>query len=291
MEGDGKQAQGNTIPQQQSSTSTPVTRANPQGSLGAPSEHNTIVNRVSVKVPPFWPEQPEIWFAQVEAQFGISGINSDVSRFNTVVAAIESGVLAQISDAILNPPETNKYLHLKACIIERYCDSEQKKIQKLISEIDLGDKRPTQLLNELKSLAKGKINDDFLKTLWLQRLPAQTRAILQASNADLPELAKLADKIIEVSDYRHVAAVAQNLPDNNLNMRIQRIEEQLNQLVSFGRRRSRSKSNNRRSKSEDGRSDNTSTGCQQHCWYHRTFGNNAQKCRPPCTYSSNHTKN
>lgn len=148
-------------------------------------ENNTIVNRVSVKVPPFWPEQPEIWFAQVEAQFGIARINSDNSKFNTVVAAIESGVLAQVSDAILNPPEDGKYNHLKACIIERYCDSEQKKIQKLISDIDLGDKRPTQLLNELRGLAKGKINDDFLKTLWLQRLPAQTRAILQASNADL----------------------------------------------------------------------------------------------------------
>ena len=42
-----------------------------------------------------------------------------------------------------------------------------KKIQKLISEVDLGDKRPTQLLNELSGLTKGKINNDFLKSLRL----------------------------------------------------------------------------------------------------------------------------
>ncbi|GBP17365.1 hypothetical protein EVAR_70487_1 [Eumeta japonica] len=216
--------------------------------------NNTIVNRVSVKVPPFWPEQPEIWFAQVEAQFNISGINNDISRFNTVVAAIESGVLAQISDAILSPPEKDKYVNLKSCIIERYCDSEQKKIQKLISEIDLGDKRPTQLLNELSGLAKGKINDEFLKSLWLQRLPTHVRAILQASNADLPELAKLADKILEVSDYQNVSVVAKQQPqENETNLRIQRIEQQLNQLVNMSRRPFRGRGT-QRSKSRERRS-------------------------------------
>lgn len=255
-------------------------------------ENNTIVNRVSVKVPPFWPEQPEIWFAQVEAQFGIARINSDNSKFNTVVAAIESGVLAQVSDAILNPPEDGKYNHLKACIIERYCDSEQKKIQKLISDIDLGDKRPTQLLNELRGLAKGKINDDFLKTLWLQRLPAQTRAILQASNADLPELAKLADKILEVSDYQQVAAVSsRQYNDDDIGKRIERMEQQINQLVGINEQRFRSRSKQRFSKRRDSRSATPSTSGSQKCWYHERFGNSARKCRPPCNFSTNQVKN
>ena len=141
----------------------------PSGSANATSVQATdnvvvspAVNRVSVKVPPFWPERPEIWFAQVEAQFSNAGINNDFSKFNTVVAAIESSVLAQISDAILSPPENHKYKNLKTCIIERFCDSEQKKIQKLISEI-LGDKRPTQLLNELRSLGDGKKTMIFSK--------------------------------------------------------------------------------------------------------------------------------
>lgn len=209
-----------------------------------------------------------------------------------MVAAIESGVLAQISDAILNPPEREKYDNLKACIIERYCDSEQKKIQKLISEVDLGDKRPTQLLNELSGLAKGKINNDFLKSLWLQRLPSNTRAILQASNADLPELAKLADKILEVSDYQQVAAVAHpQSQECDLNQRIQRLEQQINQLVSLGERRSRGKSTQRNSKSRERRSTTPAASSSQQCWYHETFGSNARKCRPPCNYSFSNPKN
>lgn len=174
---------------------------------GAAVPGDVVVNRVSVKVPPFWPEQPEIGFAQIEAQFGTAGITTDMMKFNTVVAAIDSNVLSQISDAILAPPANGKYENLKKCMIERFCDSEQKKMQKLLSDVELGDRRPTQLLHELSNLAKDKISDDFLKSLWLQRLPANVRAILQASNANLSELAKLADKICEVSDYRQVCSV------------------------------------------------------------------------------------
>ena len=57
---------------------------------------------------------------------------------------------------MLNRPERHKYNNLKSSITERYCDSEQKKNQKLISEIDLEHKRPIQLLNELSGLAKVK---------------------------------------------------------------------------------------------------------------------------------------
>ncbi|KAL7724852.1 hypothetical protein ACLKA6_012837 [Drosophila palustris] len=93
------------------------------------------------------------------------------------------------------------YGNLKRNIIERFCESEQKKIQKLLSDIDLGDRRPTQLLNELRGLAKDRINEDFLKSLWMQRLPPHARAILQASNDDLSGMAKLADKILEQQQH------------------------------------------------------------------------------------------
>lgn len=127
-----------------------------QGVATSPMYGN-FVSRVSVKVPPFWSDHPEIWFAQIEAQFVVSGIVADETKYSTVIAAIESQVLVQISDAVLKPPATGKYEFLKKCIIERFCESEQKKIQKLLSDMHLGDRRPTQLLNELRSLAKDRV--------------------------------------------------------------------------------------------------------------------------------------
>lgn len=46
------------------------------------SNIETEVNTVSIKIPPFWAEKPEILFNQVEAQHSISNIISEKTKFN-----------------------------------------------------------------------------------------------------------------------------------------------------------------------------------------------------------------
>lgn len=89
-----------------------------------------IVSNIAIRIPPFWLEKPQIQFAQIEAQFQSIKITRDSLKFNAIIGAIESQVLTQVSDAVLNPPSTNKYENLKTQIVERFEDSEQRKIKK-----------------------------------------------------------------------------------------------------------------------------------------------------------------
>ncbi|GFW22769.1 uncharacterized protein TNCV_2765811 [Trichonephila clavipes] len=62
---------------------------------------------VSVKIPPFWEEKPEIWFFQVEAQFSIANINQEETKFNYLVAQLDTKFIENIWDIIQSDEKIN----------------------------------------------------------------------------------------------------------------------------------------------------------------------------------------
>lgn len=71
-------------------------------------EDRLEANKVSVKIPPFWSEKPEIWFYQVEAQFSICKIVTEDTKFNHLVSQLEPKYIENIWD-IIRSTEVNKY--------------------------------------------------------------------------------------------------------------------------------------------------------------------------------------
>lgn len=247
------------------------------------------ISTVSIKIPPFWAEYPELWFAQVEAQFAIAKITADLTKFHTVVGKIDSHVLAQVSDAVLKPPATDKYANFKKCLIEVYGDSEHRKMKKLLSMTDIGDRKPSQLLNELSTLGGDKLSNELLKTIWLERLPQQVRAILSTSTVGLKELAPLADRIMDTGGFSGSVnqVVSSSTPNqvDELGKQIAVLTKKVEQL-SFQKNNQRGRS---RSRSRN-RSTNASNNSEL-CWYHRCYGEKATKCREPCVKNSKKSKN
>ncbi|XP_050508079.1 uncharacterized protein LOC126885539 [Diabrotica virgifera virgifera] len=175
------------------------------------------VDRISVKIPPFWPNDPEIWFLQVENQFTLANITSDATKFNYVVANLDTAYILEVRDIIVSPPATERYAKLKSELIKRLSASQQQKIKRLLEHEELGDRRPSQFLRHLQSLAGTTVPDNIVRSLWLGRLPASTQAILATqAKASLDAVAELADTISEAIAPRAQISEASNARENTI---------------------------------------------------------------------------
>lgn len=233
-----------------------------------------------LKIPLFWPENTTLWFAQIESQFTLYGITDDSVMFNHIVANLDGKVLQYVSDAVVCPPVADKYKNIKEKITECFAESSQKKMEKLLSDLTLGEQKPSQLLNRQRDLGGSAISDDFLKTLWLRQLPVNVQSILAASTGSLTQMAQLADKIVEVSQPANNTVSVVSDSEATIAMlrkKVDNLEKQLHSRSS--RTRSRSSTSKERSASEVNKHDT--------CWYHWKFGEKASKCRPPCKSSKN----
>ena len=239
---------------------------------------------VSVKLPPFWPSDPEIWFAQVEATFTTRRITSEKTRFDYVIASLSPEVATEIRDLILRPPEATPYTILKEQLIRRTAASEQRRLQQLFNAEELGDRKPTQLLRRMQQLLGDRASttdSTFLRELFLQRLPSHVRMVLaSATTATLDDLAELADKVVEVAAPTVAATSATPFPDilkeiEQLRAEVQKLQTSVKTLARQSRGRSHSRSRHHSPAPQE----------QTTCWYHQKYGSNAKKCTPSCNYT------
>ena len=114
-----------------------------------------------------------MWFLQVEGQFATAGIAADSTKYNYVIGNLEPRYAQEVRNIISNPPISGKYQKLKTELIHRLSTTQEEKLRQLLEHEEIGDRKPSQFLRHLKSLAGNTIQDDVLKPLWLSRFPSQ----------------------------------------------------------------------------------------------------------------------
>lgn len=243
------------------------------------NQGNQQINKITLRAPPFWPDEPELWFAQIESQFILSGITQDSTKYAHILSQLDAKFAKEIKDVIINPPKEEKYAAVKNALIQRVSASQEERTRQLLEHEELGDRKPSQFLRHLRTLAGVSVPDHLLRTLWLGRLPSHMRMILATRSQDrLEEVAEQADRIMEVSG-RSVSEIATSSNNSNLIEMINKLTLQIaeinkkNQTRWQPQRRARSRSRDKRS------SDNI-------CYFHRRFGNEAKKCNKPCKYQA-----
>lgn len=239
------------------------------------------VAAAALKLPVFWPADPELWFAQVEAQFATRGIASDSTKFNHLIGSLSPETAAEVRDLLIAPPDADKYKTLKEEIIKRTTNSEATRLKQLLTSVEMEGRKPTQLLRHMKQLTglnKNLVSDDLMKQLFMQRMPNNIQIMLAANDSlSLDKMAELGDKLMSVGTP-HVHAVDSGLDVTDLRKEI----EELKSLLRGRGTEKQAASSRTRSKTPAARSDDPEL-----CWYHSKFGDKAKKCRSPCKFSGN----
>ncbi|GBM83173.1 hypothetical protein AVEN_43670-1 [Araneus ventricosus] len=215
-----------------------------------------VVSHIAVKVPPFWRDNPTIWFSQLESQFITSGIVQYSTKYHTVVASVETEIHLQVRDIITSRPNNDMYKTLKEHLVNVFSDSEECRLKKLLQDVELGEKRPSMLLLQMQDLAGNRVGDELLRSLWLQRLPTQMQAILTTNSDDLNKLSIMADKIADVTSGSEMCSnhvkTKTSIPNDcisNLQAQISERSLKIDRMSQFRIYRSMSRRNNSRSRS------------------------------------------
>jgi len=98
--------------------------------VSSPPDGQLSLTRVSVKLPTFWTDSPEVWFLQAEAQFGIKRVTTSLTKFHHCVAVLPQDVAIRLIDLILKPT-SDPYATLRTRFIQMYTLSNFQRYQAL----------------------------------------------------------------------------------------------------------------------------------------------------------------
>lgn len=255
---------------------------------------------ITSKLPEFWVDMPRLWFSQFEAVMAPQK-QGEEAKFNLVISKLGRDSIQQVSDLVTSPPENNRYTALKERLLQVYEESAERQFQKLVSELELGSQKPTQLLRRMRDLGRTtQVSEQTLKSLWLSRMPISVRAVIAVcEDQTLDNLATIADKIMENSRPYEIAAVTSS-PAEMAQGAMVEMASQLNKLsleVAALRNEVRGRGRSRSSSRQGYRSRSTSRKKRAPgdpswlCRFHYRYRKRATRCEQPCAWRAPEAEN
>lgn len=195
---------------------------NPSEYTSTESTSTPVMALLQTQAIPFLPNKfskkdPEIWFQQLEAVFTLNNVTDDDQKLAYAQANLDTETLAQVRTRTKELPTEEKYNYFKKQIISEFSESVSDAIRKLLKGMSLGDRKPSALLREMRAQAREQVNDEVLRNLFLERLPADVRFVLAGNVEKLETLAERADRMLESQGHLYQVSaiqpqIATNLP-------------------------------------------------------------------------------
>jgi hypothetical protein len=232
------------------------------------------VHAVGIKLPPFWADDLEMWFEQVEAQFDISKVTASRTKYQHLLVMLPPALVSNIRDVIRgNRDAVDPYGTLKARLTESFRPSIWRQVSGIIHYPDIGDGRPSHLLDAMVALLPdGEPQGKIFQGLFLEKLPLEIRDHLMAAKHESARaMAAHADQLWDgrqgSQQVRGISAVQPLAPRR--------------QQAAPQRRRSPSTRRPLRAQMPQ------VAAAGGLCWYHTNFAGKAHQCEQPCNWSGN----
>lgn len=283
------------------SSGNPPTPPTPSVSHDDQSTPSTMaVNLNKVAVIPWIPGEPEAWFRLLEAAFTRERVTTEADKCFLVNKYAKSEDIAKITVIACKASYDNgDYDKLKSTLIAMNTLSDDQKFAQLLSDEELGDRKPSELYHKLfnmaSSISTGAVPKNLVFNRWVSKLPTDTIGFVKTlSDSFDPDkhLKAVDDLVTALADRRssraHVSSVQQH-PRSNSRARFRSNSQQRSNSVDRSQPRQRSNSVDRsqppqnggprfRSIPRDRRNNRSYNNNGDLCWYHHTFGAKARKC-------------
>jgi hypothetical protein len=182
-----------------------------------PEGAKALIAAVSkVDLPAFWDADPVLWFRQCESAFRRAGTVSSGVKFDHVVGKLPNAVSLSCRSLLLsiNFEDKDAYERLKEHLCKNYSKSKWQQGYALLDHPGLGDRRPSQLLQDMRALLPEKEAEGVLfQCLFLKRLPtSMSDAVMAAGLENIEDMAAMADRLHDKPAATGVSAVSTATP-------------------------------------------------------------------------------
>jgi len=247
---------------------------------------------VGVKLSEFWKTDPVMWFAQAEAVFCRSNVTVSFTKYDHVLMKLPEAVVVSVRNLVasIRPTDTDAYERLKDRLTASYSKSKWQQVFSLLKHPDLGDRQPSQMMNEMLALLPDDDDGDstIFLGLFLRRLPISMRDHLTTANLKTAEeMSRHADILWDARacDSAVVAVIAEV---DAVSVRSPCRYNRCRSPARDSHRHSPDRRNcppRRQTPGRDGNRDSNRSSSL--CFYHGKYGQNPRQCEAPCTWSGN----
>lgn len=176
------------------------------------------VAAVSLTLPTFWSQNPDAWFAKVEAQFRSAKVTLEETRYYKVLAVLPESAAIRVRDISQKTQyESGDYAKLKQKLIRSNQPSTLERMDRLCELKNVNHKKPSELLLDIEIIFHSAVADqvfptnEFMKKYWwLRALPTtiQQNLLPVADNCTIDNLTMIADQMFAANPpVEHVSEI------------------------------------------------------------------------------------